>query len=189
MEKEKVKQMLLGVDREGVANLVEALDKNGFFEAPASTRFHGNYKGGLIDHSYNIYVLFDDLVKRFNLQNEITHDSIVLCSLLHDVCKSGAYLNKGNGYYWNRDQPKGHATLSIKRIEKFIKLTDLEREIILMHMGLYQTKEFLGAEKGEYYLKELVGKFNNKLCKLFYFCDDMAAQFVDKKECDLNKDA
>ena len=36
---------------------VEVLDYltiNGFFTAPASTKYHGNYEGGLFDHSLSV---------------------------------------------------------------------------------------------------------------------------------------
>ena len=35
-------------------NIIEMLIENGFFAAPASTKFHGAYKGGLLEHSINV---------------------------------------------------------------------------------------------------------------------------------------
>lgn len=35
-----------------------------FFEAPASARFHGNYDGGLLDHSLNVYDCLKDYLQR-----------------------------------------------------------------------------------------------------------------------------
>ena len=32
--------------------LIEKLEDMGFFYAPASTKFHGAYKGGLFEHSF-----------------------------------------------------------------------------------------------------------------------------------------
>ena len=45
------------IHREGSEKLLEFLmSKNSdFFEAPASTRFHGSYEGGLLEHSLNVY--------------------------------------------------------------------------------------------------------------------------------------
>ncbi|MDE5993144.1 MAG: hydrolase, partial [Oscillospiraceae bacterium] len=45
------------ITREGADKLLEYLlsDKSDFFTAPASTRFHGSYEGGLLEHSLNVY--------------------------------------------------------------------------------------------------------------------------------------
>ena len=32
-------------------NMIDWLVTNGFFHAPASTKYHGNHEGGLFDHS------------------------------------------------------------------------------------------------------------------------------------------
>ena len=41
---------------------VKWLEASDFFYAPASTRFHGSYAGGLLEHSLNVY---DELVRLF----------------------------------------------------------------------------------------------------------------------------
>ncbi|MCK4551242.1 MAG: hypothetical protein KAT91_04765, partial [Candidatus Aenigmarchaeota archaeon] len=103
----------------------------------------------------------------------------ILCPLLHDSCKAGAYLKTPYGYKYNQVHPAGHARLSLKIIEKFITLTHLEEMIILFHMGMYGTHEF--SDKGEYSLLELINAYNvHKVAKLFYFCDDLSAQFYEK---------
>ena len=45
------------IHRDGSEKLLEfLLSKNSdFFDAPASARFHGNYDGGLVEHSLNVY--------------------------------------------------------------------------------------------------------------------------------------
>ena len=35
-------------------DIAEKLTESGFFTAPASTKYHGAYEGGLFDHSYNV---------------------------------------------------------------------------------------------------------------------------------------
>ena len=35
-------------------DITDRLTKSGFFTAPASTKYHGAYEGGLFDHSYNV---------------------------------------------------------------------------------------------------------------------------------------
>ena len=48
------------IKREGLDKLIDWLEKSDFFEAPASTKYHGNYAGGLLEHSLNVY----DCLKR-----------------------------------------------------------------------------------------------------------------------------
>ena len=178
-KQEEVKQALLNTKREGIDKLIIYMEENGFFTSPGSTRFHGNYEGGLLDHCINLYNLFKTLCIRHNLT--VGKDLMLICAFGHDLCKVGAYNVNGSSISWNNAHPKGHAILSIERLEKFIKLTDEEKEIITYHMGPYGTTEFSG--KGEYSLKEMTGCWNtNKLSKLFYFCDDTVAQFKDTKK-------
>ena len=42
------------INRPGAANLLQWMDANGFFEAPASKRHHGAKPGGLAEHSINV---------------------------------------------------------------------------------------------------------------------------------------
>ena len=46
--KEQFLELLKTVNREGINELIEFLEKSDFFKAPASTRFHGSYEGGLV---------------------------------------------------------------------------------------------------------------------------------------------
>ena len=45
------------IHREGLDGLLDWLEKSDFYDAPASTKYHGNYAGGLLAHSLNVYVL------------------------------------------------------------------------------------------------------------------------------------
>ena len=42
---EEIDKLLLGVKREGIEDLVTYLDEIGFYDAPASTKFHGASEG------------------------------------------------------------------------------------------------------------------------------------------------
>ena len=59
-----------------------------FFTAPASTRFHAAYEGGLLDHSLNVYNVL--ISKHFNPETDDL-ESYTIVSLLHDLCKAGFY--------------------------------------------------------------------------------------------------
>ena len=43
------------IHREGLDSLLDWLEKSDFYEAPASTKYHGNFSGGLLMHSLNVY--------------------------------------------------------------------------------------------------------------------------------------
>lgn len=165
--------------RPGFDKLIEHMDKHGFFESPCSTKFHNSWRGGLLDHSYKIYLLMSDMTKRLNII--VSDDTLFICSFLHDACKIGAYLTDGGGsYYWNSGQPKGHALLSIERAKLFVQLTEQEEAIIKYHMGIYGTKEFK-LDTGEYTIAEMVEAYNREpLAKLFYFCDDMSSKWLER---------
>lgn len=53
--KEEFLMLLRSVNREGMDELINFIEKSDFFKAPASTRFHGSYEGGLLEHSLNVY--------------------------------------------------------------------------------------------------------------------------------------
>jgi hypothetical protein len=151
--KERITELLLSTQRDGMDAMIEYLNTSGFFESPASTKFHGAYPGGLADHSLRVFEILGPYV---DLARLITHpdttagkkplplccDSVVIATLLHDICKAGAYVGDEAPYKWNKTQPGGHALLSIERIKKYIKLEPIEELMIRFHMGLYGLNEF-----------------------------------------------
>ena len=52
------------IKRPGADKLLEFLKKSDFFTAPSSTRFHGSYEGGLVQHSLNVYHCLKDYLSR-----------------------------------------------------------------------------------------------------------------------------
>ena len=140
------KNLLLSTKRKGIQELVNWLDRSNFKVAPASTRYHGNHEGGLLEHSLNVYnecIRQKDLIKLFN----IPQDTLIITSLLHDICKVNYYKMdvrnvKKNGawvqepYYTVDDMfPMGHAEKSIIIAQQFIQLSDVEIAMIRAHMG------------------------------------------------------
>lgn len=173
-----VEELLLSTKRDGMEKLLEYMRTGGFFTSPGSTRFHGCYKGGLAVHSIGVYELLDSFAGLLRL--ECPADSLIIAPILHDLCKMGAYLGDKKPYTFNRANPKGHAVLSIDRISRFIKLTELEEKMIRYHMGVYGLKEFQDKDKkakGEYTLRH-GGMANawhhHPIVKVMYFCDELA---------------
>lgn len=132
------------VKREGAGELLSWLEKTDFFTAPASTKFHLCEEGGLCEHSINVY---ECLNARYG--GEHSAESIVIVSLLHDLCKAQFYKmstrnqkNEQTGqwekvpYYQIEDKfPFGHGEKSVFLIERFMRLKVEEAIAIRWHMG------------------------------------------------------
>ena len=154
--KEQFIELLRSTDREGIEDLISFLEKTDFFEAPASTRYHGAYKGGLLEHSLKVYEIFKEKVKNAGL--DAKEDTVIISSLLHDICKLNFYKvdyrNAKNAqgewekvpYYTIEDTiPYGHGEKSVMMISEYIKLTSEEKYAIRWHMGFTEPKEVYGT--------------------------------------------
>ena len=75
------------VQRPGADKLLAWLAGTDFFEAPASTRFHGSHPGGLVQHSLNVYDRLGDLLNCVPGAPDVPPESRAICALLHDLCK------------------------------------------------------------------------------------------------------
>ena len=186
MNKEEVIIKLKSLNIDGMDNMIEFMLSNGFFESPASTKYHGCRDNGLLDHSVHLYKYYMAVIGKFKAitPNEFldcpTDSDIFLCAMVHDFCKVGAYVKIAEGNYsYKTTHPKGHAMLSIDIVKKYIKLTSLQEAMIRFHMGYYGTHQF-DINKGEYDIQALRIAQNNRYVKLFYFADDTVSQFWDK---------
>ena len=177
-----VKELLLSTGRDGMQDLVNNLEELEYFSSPSSTRFHCSFPGGLMVHSLSMFSAFDKACNRYGL--DVPQESRIIVGLLHDLCKAGSYVEKftvgGMTYNYNRSRyGVGHAKFSLERIEQYIELTNQEGVLIRFHMGMYGTSEF-NVKRAEYSMAELSNAFNAMPeTKLFYFCDDMSAQFME----------
>lgn len=77
------------IDREGVSELVAWLEHTDFFSAPASSRFHGAYPGGLLEHSINVHNRLGELNAKLWLN--LDDESVGIVALFHDLCKVNNY--------------------------------------------------------------------------------------------------
>ena len=89
--KEEFLELLRKVKREGIDDLIAFLEKSDFFKAPASTRFHGNFEGGLVEHSLKVYEILKHKVENNIKGITIPEESIIIIGLLHDICKTNFY--------------------------------------------------------------------------------------------------
>ncbi len=142
------------ITRPGADKLLEYLlsDKSDFFTAPSSTRYHGSYEGGLVEHSLNVYKCLVDYLQRPRTKElygmDYSEETVALVALLHDVCKMNFYAvdyrNAKNAqgqwekvpYYTINDQlPYGHGEKSVYIVSGFMRLTREEAFAIRYHMG------------------------------------------------------
>ena len=80
-----------GFDKEG---LINKLINSDFFEAPASTKYHLNCKGGLCQHSLNVYECLKSLVEVAYEDipfSPFEGDSLKIVGLFHDISKMNFY--------------------------------------------------------------------------------------------------
>lgn len=152
---DKFVELLRSTNREGIENVITWLiEESDFFQAPASTMFHGNYMGGLSEHSMNVYEVAVDLhkmlsQKKGDLLKDVTQESLIIASLLHDVCKANIYkdvvrkrvnaLGNWESYKtYNVDYsqfPAGHGEKSVILLLRLgLKMTDDEILAIRWHM-------------------------------------------------------
>ena len=87
--KDKVKELLNKVNRPGMKELMDFLEKSDYYEAPASTKYHGAYKCGLIEHSYKVYEILKGKIEYHKL--DVSEETLILVTLLHDLCKVNFY--------------------------------------------------------------------------------------------------
>ena len=118
------------IQRRGAEKLLEWLqsDSSDFFTAPSSTRFHGAYEGGLVEHSLNVYDCLCDYLARPRTKElygmDYTEETIAITALLHDLCKVNFYTVD----YRNAKNPV--ADLNIKP-ESFVGATSMGMYVVL----------------------------------------------------------
>lgn len=113
----------------------------GFFTAPASTKFHGAYSGGLFDHSFEVAKALVELTEKLGLKWE-RPESPYIVGMYHDLCKCDNYvIDRETGkYIYNPDMIiPGHGDKSVIMLQKYMKLTDEEIACIRWHMSAYET--------------------------------------------------
>lgn len=188
MKKEHIEAILQETERAGIKDLLAWMDANGFYTAPCSTRYHLSTPGGLAKHSFNVYQIALDIAN-FLLDSdayEEIYNSIIICSLLHDLGKCGQF---GKPAYIiddtfadedSFDDPdpvfKGnkellfvpHEVRSVAIASRFIELTEEEQFAIIYHNGMYgELKGFKGKE--------------TPLQMILHFADLWASRVIEKE--------
>ena len=95
-KKERFIELLRSTGRQGIEEVINYLEKSGFFTAPASTKHHLNYEGGLMEHSLNVYDMAmamrgPIMAMKPDMEERLPKKSIIIAALLHDTCKANIY--------------------------------------------------------------------------------------------------
>lgn len=181
--KERFLALCSRVNRDGMADVVKWLEGSDFFHAPASTRFHGSYAGGLLEHSLNVY---DELIRLLDAYPEVqaNEDSIIIASLFHDLCKVHMYGTESrnrkdaNGKWesytaYTNDEKfhyGGHGSKSVFILQNYMKLTPEEAVAINCHMSCWDGNTSVGAAYEQY-----------PLAWLLHVADEAATYIKEKK--------
>ena len=189
--KEEFLEIFYEIDRDGADKLLDWLEKSDFFTSPASTRRHSAYRGGLCQHSINVYkrlVKLCEMEYGKDWQSKVNPESVAIIGLLHDVCKVDTYVEdfknvkdedgvwRKKPYYRIEDSlPYGHGEKSVYIISAFIKLTREEALAINWHMGEFDIR----VQNGSYLMSEVFYKY--PLCFLTHLAD-LTATYLDEKE-------
>jgi len=117
--RERIIALLGSVDRPGIGNIIRFLEESTFFTVQCFR--HHRYDGGLADHSLEVY---DSMCRSCS---GMPQDSIVVTSLLHDICKARRA---------DCDWIHGHGRRSVRIISDIcgMRLTDEEYKAIKLHM-------------------------------------------------------
>jgi hypothetical protein len=195
--KQKFIEILKSTNRKGMENVLAKLEELGFYEAPASTKFHLSYKGGLLEHSMNVYqagfTLREQAVRiKPELESQLPLDSIAICTLLHDVCKADIYkeamLNRKNDAgFWEKYQgyavdyeagmPLGHGEKSVIMLLSWgLELKPEEMLAIRWHMTAWD----LPMQSPEHKSSLDAAKKKTPLVSLIQLSDGFASGLVER---------
>lgn len=194
--KEQILDILDKTDRQGIDEVMDWLKGSGFFEAPASTVFHGNYEGGLAEHSFNVYTAAmrlraTALSLNPSLESELPEDSVAIASLLHDICKADIYKptikkRKNSFGTWESyagydvdysNFPLGHGEKSaIILLRLGLDMTDAEIASIRWHMTAWD----LPFQSNDIKANLNTARDKYPLCALIQLADGFASSLMEE---------
>lgn len=189
-------KLLKATKRKGVDEVLEGLDKIGFFSAPASSKHHLAEAGGLVKHSLNVYweamaIREAQITFRPELEARLPKESVAIASLLHDICKADVYkqvekFRKDANNKWEKylayetdytHCPLGHGEKSVIRLLRMgLELTNDEIAAIRWHMAAwelgdsYEAKGNFGAACDKY-----------PLLSVLIAADELATRIIEAK--------
>ena len=181
----KIDTLLYSTKRRGIEIVIDYLHRKNckgkrdmFYNAPASVKYHNNTYGGLAKHSLDVYreakSIYEELLKS-GKELSFGMDSIILCSLLHDVCKMDEYVMNDNAqpeHTKNYHDGNPHGLKSDRCLRRWhLELTDEERKAIIWHMG-----DHAQDAMAEYNTTYNAVAASSKLVELIHNADSIASK-------------
>ncbi len=184
-------------DKNESASLLDWLDSSDFWTAPASTRFHGNFKAGLSLHTLKVIqqalLLARPLLENFWTSPDaekypVSAEDIFVAALVHDFCKTDFYGVEyrnakditGNWikqpYYKSKAENRnlGHGNESVLKLLEIMPSYIKKRHVIeavSRHMGFSDLSESEGYNYSNF--------LQNPLVVLIQLADETAAQWFN----------
>lgn len=145
--------------------ILQWLNEGDFFTAPASTRYHDAFTGGLLTHTLNVY---DNMVELSKIDKfaSVKVKDYALVALVHDWCKIGLYevymknvkddttgkWYQQEAFRWKDGGPSfalGHGVSSMFLASRFLPLNLEQSAAIRWHMGEYNVASNESSELHE----------------------------------------
>lgn len=139
------------IKRDGIDKLLSWLqNETDFFSAPASSKYHEAYQGGLCEHSITV---FNKLIQVEPIRNKYSIETLTIVALFHDLCKTNYYkidfrnVKDEKTGQWNKVQcytvedklGMGHGEASVYLINRYMQLSIEEARAIRWHMGAFDS--------------------------------------------------
>lgn len=183
--KKYVVDALLSTKREGMEDLVEAMEEWGFFNAPCSGGYHLCCEYGLVHHTRHVMMTAENLGYHLlgKEEYEKIRDSVIISAALHDLGKVGQFgkqnyvpnilkggkASEAKPYKINPDLLYvPHEIRSITLATLYIDLTEEEQFAILYHNGLYGSLKY-----------DISGK-ETPLYMILHWADMWATKVIEK---------
>ena len=145
---EKIFSMINSIENYHLQNLLKSFfDDQDFIEkfkrAPAATKVHQPYLGGLLEHTCNLVRICETIC---DIYKEINHDFLITMAILHDIGKVREYAYKKTIEQTDEGKLLGHITIGLEMIDQKIKSldnfpSDLElmiKHTLLSHHGHFE---------------------------------------------------
>ena len=169
-QRQEIINLLSSTQGPGIDNVIEYLDKSGFFYRASSPNGHHNFPGGLAEHSLGTYKLAESRGRKA----ELPDDSVIIAALLHDTCKADRFWFKGRNIRQHTPKCEMDSRHSVRSV------------VILKDCGLNLTPEEYRAirwhMKGPFYHsrnpkleREHAQAVKEKLWKIVFLSDKMDA--------------
>jgi len=184
--KEKILSLLRATERPDIEFLIDYMENDtDYFDAPASSTRHSNFRGGLAVHSLVVYYM---LVRLNEIIPLFKPDELVIIPILHDLCKTNMYelninkdlsIHKTIPYKVHDHFPIGHGEKSVILAQKHFKLYQNEAMCIRYHMWAYEKGFTDPITPFSKISKEDIVKQNCPQAYLMHVADMLATNYIE----------